>query len=526
MAETADTQKLIALIEANTKSYERAMARLEGVTQNAVRKSQSSFRQLEASLDKVGLGAKRMLGFFGLASAGAAMAGISKLVSQTARMQDVADKTGVAMKALQELNYAAGQTGVEFTDLDKALNFLGKNMGKAAVDGGQLANTLKANGVAITDSKGNMRPLNDLFMEMADLVKNAGSETEQITLATMAFGRAGGDMVNMLKLGSDGLRAMGVEAAKTGAIIDDQSAKAIANLDDKLNALSKTFTANAVPAIATFLGKVNELWETLSQPFTKNTLGWLIFGGVAPGNIAGGADYNAGHDRSPVLNNMLGQSGRKTIIAPSKTPKDNPTWDDPLDVSYVKVKKLKTETEQFVEIFKDGLSNIGSTLMGVARGTESLGDAMTRVVNNIQDMLADKAFQMIINAMFSGGFSFGGGVSFARNPNPLQFGGPRAGGGPMMAGKGYLVGEQGPEWVMPGRSSYVVPNGKMGGGGGSQIHMHFEQGIQAEQRTSNGPQGERVDIMIKRMVRQEISGAMKPTLRDQYGITPISRRRY
>src|SRR5690242_7736358 len=122
MAETADTVKLVALIEANTKSFERAMARLEGVTRDATTKATSSFQKLEKSLDSVGLGARRMLAFFGVAGFGAAVAGINKLVSQAARMQDVADKTGIAIEQLQKLNYAAGQSGVEFEQLDTALN--------------------------------------------------------------------------------------------------------------------------------------------------------------------------------------------------------------------------------------------------------------------------------------------------------------------------------------------------------------------------------------------------------------------
>jgi len=43
--------------------------------------------------------------------------------------------------------------------------------------------------------------------------------------------------------------------------------------------------------------------------------------------------------------------------------------------------------------------------------------------------------------------------------------GARASGGPMTAGKSYLVGEKGPELVVPSRNSSVVPNSALGGGG-------------------------------------------------------------
>jgi hypothetical protein len=43
--------------------------------------------------------------------------------------------------------------------------------------------------------------------------------------------------------------------------------------------------------------------------------------------------------------------------------------------------------------------------------------------------------------------------------------GARAMGGPVTGGKAYLVGERGPELVVPSRNSQVVPNNQMGGGG-------------------------------------------------------------
>jgi phage-related minor tail protein len=43
------------------------------------------------------------------------------------------------------------------------------------------------------------------------------------------------------------------------------------------------------------------------------------------------------------------------------------------------------------------------------------------------------------------------------------FGGARANGGPVSAGRAYLVGERGPEIVMPASAGTVVPNHALGG---------------------------------------------------------------
>lgn len=50
--------------------------------------------------------------------------------------------------------------------------------------------------------------------------------------------------------------------------------------------------------------------------------------------------------------------------------------------------------------------------------------------------------------------------------------GARAKGGPIDAGKPYVVGEEGPELIIPNHSGTVVPNHKLGGGG--EVHFHVD----------------------------------------------------
>jgi IS5 family transposase len=54
-----------------------------------------------------------------------------------------------------------------------------------------------------------------------------------------------------------------------------------------------------------------------------------------------------------------------------------------------------------------------------------------------------------------------------------RFGGARANGGPVTAGTPYLVGERGPEIVVPGRSGTVIPNNRIGVGGGSPTTVNI-----------------------------------------------------
>jgi len=75
----------------------------------------------------------------------------------------------------------------------------------------------------------------------------------------------------------------------------------------------------------------------------------------------------------------------------------------------------------------------------------------------------------------------------------------------MMARQPYMVGEKGPEMVVPNKSSYVVPNNKLGGGGGTSLNVT----VNAEDPGAEG----RIRTMIERdMAPQIIEAATGRTL--------------
>ena len=86
---------------------------------------------------------------------------------------------------------------------------------------------------------------------------------------------------------------------------------------------------------------------------------------------------------------------------------------------------------------------------------------------------ATKIFGFLKSAV--GGFFGGGGSGMFTGSTgaiggSIHLGGKLAGGGDMMAGIPYLVGEQGPELVVPKSSGTVIPNHQLGSmGGGAQV---------------------------------------------------------
>ena len=63
----------------------------------------------------------------------------------------------------------------------------------------------------------------------------------------------------------------------------------------------------------------------------------------------------------------------------------------------------------------------------------------------------------------------------------------------MQAGQPYMVGERGPEMFVPNQTGSIVPNNKMGGGGGITIVNNVD---------ASGGAGSDVDLKIRSAMQQ------------------------
>lgn len=113
----------------------------------------------------------------------------------------------------------------------------------------------------------------------------------------------------------------------------------------------------------------------------------------------------------------------------------------------------------------DGFGRAGATLergllSALKRG--SLGfDDLKRVAFNALDQIASHALQSGFASIFGGSGGLGGILGSSIG---ALFGLPgRATGGPVSPGRGYIVGEQGPELFVPTSSGRIAANGSAAG---------------------------------------------------------------
>ena len=111
--------------------------------------------------------------------------------------------------------------------------------------------------------------------------------------------------------------------------------------------------------------------------------------------------------------------------------------------------------------------------MSMVDGTKSVKDAFRDMARNIIAKLYEV---LVVQRIVNGIMGFVGKAFPALAP---AIAGAKAMGGPVTGGKAYLVGERGPELVVPQRNAQVIPNNQMGGGGVTVVqNISISTGVQ------------------------------------------------
>lgn len=151
-------------------------------------------------------------------------------------------------------------------------------------------------------------------------------------------------------------------------------------------------------------------------------------------------------------------------------------------------------------------------------------DGLDGMLKGFSDILQRMWAEYAASQLFS---ALGGAMSGSDNAMMSSlgnfFGGARAGGGPVSPGKGYLVGERGPEIIIPKMAGQVIPNHALGGGGGVQVNV-YNQGQPMDATVTQSHTGgmHQIDVMLENKVNEMFhSGKLDRAMSTNFG----SRRR-
>jgi len=145
--------------------------------------------------------------------------------------------------------------------------------------------------------------------------------------------------------------------------------------------------------------------------------------------------------------------------------------------------------ESLKSITKKGIDGLTDSLTAAVTGAAKFSDAMKAMAKSVVDSLIRMLIQKyIVDAAFgfiTAGFGGGGGGGGVGTAGTTPGGsGQLAIGGPVQSGGSYLVGERGPEIFSPNASGSIIPNNRLGGGGGVTVNqtINVTTGIQSTVR--------------------------------------------
>ena len=193
-------------------------------------------KQVSADLKKLGgrvAGVGRSLATLATAAA-APLAGMTlSFAAAGDNLDKMSKRTGVGVKALSELAFAAEQSGASLDSVEKGIRGMQRSLLNAEMGSKTATDALSALGLSVDELSG-MSP-EDQFTKIADAIGDVEDPSKRAALAMQLFGRAGSELLPMMSENAEGIANLRKEANELGRTMTAEDAQAAAELTDAMN---------------------------------------------------------------------------------------------------------------------------------------------------------------------------------------------------------------------------------------------------------------------------------------------------
>ena len=245
---------------------------------NAGVTGQQAVDQLRTSMDKLDNAAGAVSKGFGLAKAAvgafavvqaaqAVLSFASNTIDAADALQDMSERSGIAVGTLSELEYAAKLNGSSLDEMQAALTRVSVKATDAATGNKIAAVAFDALGIAVKNADGSMRSSLQITEDIGDALQGISDPTLKSALAVEIFGKSGAKLIPVL----ENMRASREEARELGAVVGEDFVKAAAEFNDNMDKMG--FMAKG------FAGTIlADVLPALSGMFKEMTTGIQVFG--------------------------------------------------------------------------------------------------------------------------------------------------------------------------------------------------------------------------------------------------------
>ena len=175
-------------------------------------------------------------------------------------LNDVANRTGVGVEALQAYARAAADTGVSVESFAKQIQKLTINIGKATLDE-KAQKKFEELGIVFTDLKA--ATPEKQFEMVVDALAGIADPAERAAKAVQFFGKGGIELGELFTLGPGALTQMREEAISLGQVVSEDAVKAIDNMNDSFATVWATVKGLAGSILGELAGPISTIAQEL-----------------------------------------------------------------------------------------------------------------------------------------------------------------------------------------------------------------------------------------------------------------------
>ena len=176
-------------------------------------------------------------------------------------MSKLSQRTGIAAPTLDKFRKVAELSDTSIQSLEKAFPNLARGI-KDAIDKGTgpAAEAFTQLGIGLTDANGKIRDTDAVMLDLADKFQQMPDGTEKAALASQIFGqRLGSELIPLLNSGGDAVRNMGTaltqDFADKAAAFNDR----LENVQEKLGDMALKLTEALLPALEAIIPAIESL---------------------------------------------------------------------------------------------------------------------------------------------------------------------------------------------------------------------------------------------------------------------------
>lgn len=248
--------RLVASLETRTAKFDRGMD------------------QSRTRVQRLGSEARRASGILRTLVPAATFAGLVTLMQQSIRtganIADMAERAGVSAERLQEMRFAAEQSGATVRDMDDALSRFNRRLGLFAADrSGGAAKAFEQLGIEVRTATGEVRATEDVLDEVIARLGRMESQAEVSAAASLFFGEdAGPRLAQLLAQGSEEVERLSGRAHDLGIVLEDELTERAQRTAEQMDELNARWRAMSTELSLRLVPIVNDFFEELQKGST------------------------------------------------------------------------------------------------------------------------------------------------------------------------------------------------------------------------------------------------------------------